>query len=116
MKSTLEEIFAAIEHLPIFSLVLALLILPFWSKHDLAFADQEQLQGIHSEPNGPASKKTDGEYHTPLAGEPFHLEFMGRSIDIPARDRGNERSLELGGLFTFRGSQIQPLFRYLPCI
>jgi hypothetical protein len=73
------------------------LIVPFWSKHDLAFADQEHTQAIRSEPNDPAAEKMDEKYHTPLAGEPFHLEFMGRSIDIPARDRGNGRSLELGG-------------------
>ena len=73
------------------------MIVPFWSKHALAFADQEHTQAVRSEPKDPAAEKTDQKYHTPLAGEPFHLEFMGRSIDIPARDRGNERSLELGG-------------------
>jgi hypothetical protein len=97
MECMIEKISAEIEHLPIFILVLVILILPFRSKHDLAFAGQEHTQAIHSGLNDPEAKKTDGKYHTPLAGEPLHLELMGRSIDIPARDRGNQSSLELGG-------------------
>ena len=98
MKSTVEKISIEIKHLPIFILVPIITILSFRSKHDLAFADQEHLQAIRSEPIDPEVKKTDEEYHTPLAGEPLNLEFMGRSIDIPARDRGNQNSLELRGI------------------
>jgi hypothetical protein len=68
-----------------------------WSEHHFAFADQEPTPATPSEPEVPPAEKHDEQYHTPLAGEPFHLEFMGRSIDIPARDRGNVSSLELGG-------------------
>jgi hypothetical protein len=74
------------------------LIFPFCSKYDLVFADQEHSQTTHSEPDEPTVKKNNKEYHTPLAGEPFHLEIMGRGIDIPARDRGNQGSLDLGGI------------------
>ena len=76
---------------------LVLVILPLWPNYDLAFADQESAQAIRSGSNDQAIEKIDEEYHTPLAGEPFHLEFMGKSIDIAARDRGNVNSLELGG-------------------
>jgi len=95
MKNT--AIFAGIKHLSIPILVLVMLIFPLWYKPGLAFADEKQLQEIRSEPNGAGARKTDEEYHTPLAGEPFHFEFMGRSIDIPAQDRSNWSSLELGG-------------------
>lgn len=97
MKCTVEKISAGIGHLPIFILVLVILTLPFRSKQDLAFADQDHTQAIGSELNDPEAKKTNEKYHTPLAGEPLHLEFMGRNIEIPARDRGNESSFELGG-------------------
>jgi hypothetical protein len=40
-----------------------------------------------------------GDYHTPLAGEPLHTVFMGRTIDVPAMDRGNLSSLTLGATF-----------------
>src|SRR5215510_6133347 len=39
------------------------------------------------------------EYHTPLAGEPFHTVFMGETVDVPARDRGHVNALTLGGTF-----------------
>jgi hypothetical protein len=98
MKNTVEKISAESEHLSILILVLVILILPFWSEHNFAFADQEHTQAIPSEPNDPAAEKTDEKYHTPLAGEPFHFNLLGRSIDIPAWDRGNLSSLELGGI------------------
>jgi len=40
-----------------------------------------------------------GVYHTPLAGEPLHTEFMGRNVDVPALDRGNIMALTLGGTY-----------------
>jgi hypothetical protein len=95
MKGIVRKVYCAIEHLPILILVLFIVILHLWSHHDLAIADAEHTQS--STPNSPAAEKTEEKYHTPLAGEPLHLEFMGRHIDIPARDRGNETFLELGG-------------------
>ncbi len=97
VRSMVKKICAEIDHLSLPILVLVMLISPLYSKPGLAFADQEQPQGIRSEPNRPAVMKTDEEYHTPLAGEPIHLEFMGKSVYIPSRDRGNVTSLELGG-------------------
>lgn len=38
-------------------------------------------------------------YRTPLAGEPFHTVFLGETVDIPRRDRGNQMALSLGGTF-----------------
>ena len=77
MKRTAQKISAGIEHLPILVLLFAILsTFPFWSKHDLAYANQEPTQA--SEPKGPAAEKTDETYHTPLAGEPLHLEFKER--------------------------------------
>ncbi len=37
------------------------------------------------------------EYRTPLAGEPLHTVFMGKTIDIPAMDRSNVTALSFGG-------------------
>ncbi|HTG80733.1 MAG TPA: porin [Geobacteraceae bacterium] len=39
------------------------------------------------------------EYHTPLAGEPLHTEFMGEKVDVDARDRGHVTALTLGGTY-----------------
>jgi hypothetical protein len=39
------------------------------------------------------------EYHTPLAGEPFHTVFMGEKIDVPVQDRAHVTALTLGGTF-----------------
>jgi hypothetical protein len=95
MKGIVRKIYCACEHFPILFLVLFIVILHLWSHHDLAIADEELTQASTS--NSPAAGKIDEQYHTPLAGEPLHLKFMGRSIDIPARDRGNETFLDLGG-------------------
>lgn len=45
----------------------------------------------------PSAKADD--YHTPLAGEALHTVFRGQKIDIPARDRGDQTALALGGVF-----------------
>ncbi len=79
-------------------IVMIMLALPIWSERNSAFAGEEPTQAIPSEPKAPPAQRTDEKYHTPLAGEPLHLEFLGGSIDIPARDRGNVSSLELGGI------------------
>lgn len=102
MEGTVKEIRVRIEPFLLPILLLILLIFPFWSKPEFAFADQEPTQTVDSGPSEPAPQNIDGKYHTPLAGEPFRLNFMGRSIDIPARDRGNLTSVELGGTVYFR--------------
>lgn len=59
------------------------------------------IGGVHAGAGsaGERQKKSqEPKYHTPLAGEPFHGSFLGRSIDIPGRDRGNQNALNLGGL------------------
>jgi hypothetical protein len=82
---------------------LIVVILPFLlalqlpPHHSLASSNEGDRQAMCSQPNDPEAKVASEKYHTPLAGEPFHLEFMGRSIDIPSRNRGDESSLELGG-------------------
>ena len=40
----------------------------------------------------------EAEYHTPLAGEPYHPEVFGKSIDIPGRDREKAAALVLGSI------------------
>lgn len=49
------------------------------------------------QPGAGSSPEDDGSYRTPLAGEPFHTMFLGRTVDIPRRDRGNQRAVTLGG-------------------
>ena len=84
----------------IFSLVLAgMLLCPGVTQHGIASAGQE------AEAPAPQAEKTvavsgaAAEYHTPLAGEPYHTVFMGRPLDIPAMDRGHVNALILGGEF-----------------
>jgi hypothetical protein len=40
---------------------------------------------------------TQPEYHTPLAGEAGEAVFLGKTVPIPARDRGHLTSLTVGG-------------------
>ncbi len=112
-KGTVKEIHPRVEHFSIPIFLLVLLILPLWSEHEYVFAEQEETQTLASGPSEPVPQETDGEYHTPLAGEPLHLNFMGRSIVIPARDRGNLTSLELGAISYFPAlsdTNLAPLF------
>jgi hypothetical protein len=95
MKTMVKRVFCTIEPLPILFLALFIVILHLWFHHDLAIADEGLTQASTS--NSPATGKTDEQYHTPLAGEPLHLEFLGKSIDVPARDRGNEAFLDICG-------------------
>src|SRR5271169_4272344 len=46
---------------------------------------------------GGAMDDVVSEYHTPLAGEPFHTVLMGEKIDVPAEDRAYVTALTLGG-------------------
>jgi hypothetical protein len=113
MKVTVKEIRIGIKHTSLPILLLILSFLPFGSKQEFAFAGHEETQTVASGPSEPAPQDTDGKYHTPLAGEPFRLNFMGRSIVIPVRDRGNLTSLELGGTFyspDLANTTVVPLF------
>jgi hypothetical protein len=66
----------------------------------LGIAKADQLPDAPSPRQERANAAFDdtGAYHTPLAGEPFHTDFLGRSIDIVARDRGHVTALLLGGV------------------
>ena len=77
--------------------VVIILILPGWLKNDLAFADQTLVRTVTQEQSSPAAQSDDGEYHTPLAGEPFHTTFIGQDIYVPGRDRGNQDGLDTRG-------------------
>jgi hypothetical protein len=70
-----------------------------WMMPVIARADQSAALSTTLEEDGQADSSHAAEYHTPLAGEPFHTVFMGNPVDIPARDRGHETSLMLGGVF-----------------
>lgn len=72
-------------------------IFPEWSKNGYGFAEEAPAETVAQEEKGTGTQSDDGEYHTPLAGEPFHTIFFGHPIDIPRRDRGNQTALELGG-------------------
>ena len=113
MEGTVKKIRVRMKPFSLPILLLILLILTFWSRQELAFAEQDPTQTLASEASEPAPQDTGRKYHTPLAGEPFHLDFMGRSIVIPARDRGNLASLQLGGTFYFSeltDTTVEPLF------
>jgi hypothetical protein len=79
-------------------MLLIILIFFGWAKIDYAFADQTPAKIIAQGESGPAAQSEDGEYHTPLAGEPFRTTFMGKTIDIPRRDRANQTALMVGGI------------------
>ncbi len=72
---------------------------PGWSKSGWALADQPS--GQTGEKEAERSEPPGGKpaYHTPLAGEPVQMLFMGEAVDIPRRDRGNVSDLTLGGTF-----------------
>lgn len=64
-----------------------------------AIASQTAATTGSPEGNDVAGDGKDLEYHTPLAGEPFHTVFMGGRIDVPGRDLGHVTALTLGGTF-----------------
>lgn len=70
-----------------------------WPRHGIACADQKPEAPALREESKAAASGEYAEYHTALAGEPFHTVFMGKTVDIPARDRGHETALMLGGVF-----------------
>jgi hypothetical protein len=70
---------------------------PCWTKHGTAMAGQKAEAAAHLEEREAAVSGEAAEYHTPLAGEPLHIVFMGKTIDIPAMDRGSVTALSLGG-------------------
>lgn len=82
------------------SLILSGTILwPGWTKQGIAIAEQSTEVPVTREETEAAPLGQTAEYLTPLAGEPFHSVFMGHPVDIPARDRGQETALMLGGVF-----------------
>ena len=52
-----------------------------------------------AEASGQESPAKEGEYHTPLAGEPFKTEAFGQTILIQGRNRDNAAALVLGATF-----------------
>jgi hypothetical protein len=72
---------------------------PCWTKHGTAMAGHKAEAAAHLEERVAAVSGEAAEYHTPLAGEPLHTVLMGKTIDIPAMDRGSVTALTLGGAF-----------------
>jgi hypothetical protein len=94
----MDEWIAAKGGANILSLILAgTLFCPCWS--GIAIADQKAEAFAPQEERGAAASGEAVEYHAPLAGEPLHTVFMGKSVDITARDRGHVNALALGGVF-----------------
>jgi len=85
----------------ILSLILAgTLLYPGWPKQGIALAEQKAEMSVPVDKTGVAAASGQAaEYHTPLAGESFHTVFMGKTVDIPARNRGHVNALLLGGVF-----------------
>ena len=84
----------------ILSVILAgTLLCPGWTKHGIALADQKAEASAPREEMEAAASGEAVEYHTPLAGEPLHIVYMGESIDIPALDRSHVTAMVLGGEF-----------------
>lgn len=82
-----------------FGLSLLVGILLFsWSIDKTASADQQVETSAPRIEDGVTTAE-EAEYHTPLAGEPFRTVFMGKAVDVPARDRGHVNALMLGGIF-----------------
>jgi hypothetical protein len=75
------------------------LLTPCWTKCGTALADQKSDAAAPRNESGRSAAGEALEYHTPLAGEPFHTIIMGKSLHIPARDRGRVTALVLGGEF-----------------
>jgi len=73
------------------------LLYPGWAKHGVAIAGQTVETSAPREEKQAATSDTTVEYHTPLAGEPFHAVILGKSLDIPAMDRGQMSAIVLGG-------------------
>jgi len=71
------------------------------TKPGIAHAAQKPEESAPQEYADAAGSGDSAEYRTPLAGEPLHINVKGRSVDIPARNRGNVTALALGGEFYF---------------
>lgn len=52
---------------------------------------------VRQDDRAAGESSVNGGIHTPLAGEAYKTALFGRTIEIPARDRENVRSLTLGG-------------------
>lgn len=60
----------------------------------LALAGSARAQD--AAPVASTSQTSDGEYHTPLAGEPLQTEVFGTKVDVAARDRSAVQAAVLG--------------------
>ena len=83
----------------LFMILAGTLLCPGWMNHGIASADQTAEAATPQKETGASASGDAAEYHTPLAGEPFHTVFMGKPVDIPARDRGHVTAITLGGEF-----------------
>ena len=80
-------------------LLAGILLCPAWTRN--GYTDDGPA-GAPAVVQGEEDAAADGEaaeYHTPLAGEPYQTVFLGRTVDIPARDRGQTTALTLGGTY-----------------
>jgi hypothetical protein len=81
------------------SMVIAITLMqPCSLKQSSAVAEQITVVPESHESDEIAVSGDAESYHTPLAGEPFHTIFMGRPVDVAARDRGNDSALMLGSV------------------
>ena len=91
---------AGSERTSIVSLILAgILLFPGWTKHGVVFAEHVAESPAAPDAVLAAASGTPAEYHTPLAGEPFRTVIMGRTLNVPAQDRGRVTALTLGGVY-----------------
>jgi len=74
------------------------LLCPGWMSSGIARADHKAEASAPREDSVIAVSAEDAEYHTALAGEPLHTVFLGKPVDVPVRDRGQETALMLGGV------------------
>lgn len=72
-----------------------------WTDNAAARAGQSSVAAAVPETAAVAGDSGVAVYRTLLAGEPVHTGVMGRSVDIPARDRGHVSALTLGGVVYF---------------
>lgn len=61
-------------------------------------ADRVLAETVSGESASDKNTAKEQEYHTPLAGEPFHTTLFGHPVDIPARSRDDVTSITLGAI------------------
>lgn len=80
-------------------LLAGILLCLAWTRNGCADAGPASATAIAQEGEATAADGEAEKYHTPLAGEPYQTVFLGRTVDIPARDRGQVSCLTLGGTY-----------------